>query len=183
MKWGPIKLMRLQRWASLCLALTLGSATLYAAPAQLERPVDPGPFAAGRSQFSLGGGSGSMGEDTYIVLQGRYGYFLTAGLAAQLGLETWLPLSGGQSLTTLAPGLSYYLYHTRPFVPYLGGFYQHSFTRLELESQDAYGGRAGALWQSSGLLLGLGARLTRSFGCTGGGCQLIEPELTVLLSF
>jgi len=166
--------------AVLCLLLT---SALQATPPQVERPVDPGPFATGRSQLLLGGGSARVGSDTYLALQGRYGYFVAPGLATQLGLEAWLPLTGGQGLTTLAPGVSYYLYHTRPLVPYAGVFYQHTFTRLELESYDAYGGRIGALWQSSSLLVGLGARLTRAFGCTGGGCQLIEPELTLLLSF
>ena len=170
--------------ASLAVALCLlFSSALRATPPQVERPLDAGPFATGRSQLSLGGGSARIGSDTYLALQGRYGYFLAPGLAAQLGLEAWLPLTGGQGLTTLAPGLSYYLYHTRPFVPYAGVFYQHTFTRLELESYDAYGGRIGALWQSSSLLVGLGARLTRPFGCRGGDCQVIEPELTVLLSF
>ena len=164
---------------ALLLALISASAGLQAQP----RPTDPGPFASSRSQLSLGGGSARLGDDQYLALQGRYGYFISDGLAAQLGLETWLPLSGGQGLTTLSPGLSYYLYQLRPLVPYLGAFYQHTFSRLDLADRDAYGGRAGVIWMSSGVLIGLGARLTRPFGCQGGACQLIEPELTLLLSF
>lgn len=154
-----------------------------AQPKAKNPPVDAGPFASGRNQFSLGGGTSTLGEDLYLVLQGRYGYFVMDGLATQLGVETWLPLNGGLSLTSLSPGVSYYIYQLRPLVPYAGIFYQHTFTKLTLESLDAYGGRVGALWQSSGILLGLGARITRPFGCTGGDCQVIEPEITLLLSF
>lgn len=148
-----------------------------------EASEDAGAFGTGRSQFSLGGGSGSLGGDSYLVLQGRYGYFIQPGLAAQLGLQAWLPLNGGQGLTSLSPGLSYYLYQLKPLIPYAGLFYQHTFTKLELRDTQAFGGRAGFIWSSSGALFGAGLRVTQPFSCQAASCRELEPELTLLLSF
>lgn len=147
------------------------------------RRSEAGLFAEGKTTFSLGGGLTSVGEARYFSLQGQLGYFMFDGLSAQLGVRAWLPLDDTPSLYTLSPGVSYYLYQLKPIIPYAGLFYEHTFTDLPLASKDAWGGRAGLLWNSSGLLLGFGVRLTRPFECAQAHCDLVEPELTVLFSF
>ena len=148
-----------------------------------EPRSDAGLFAKSKTTFSLGGGLTSVGEARYFSLQGQLGYFMFDGLSAQLGVRAWLPLDDTPSLYTLSPGVSYYLYQLKPIIPYAGLFYEHTFTDLPLSSKDAWGGRAGLLWRSSGLLLGAGVRLTRPFECAQASCDLVEPELTVLFSF
>ena len=163
----------------LCACFTL----LTLSPLTVSADIDAGRFAAGRSQLSVGGGSARVLGSNYLMIQGRYGYFIADGLVAELGGQTWLPLGGNAgSAYLISPGFTAYLYQAEVVVPYLGGFFQYAVADFELSSQAAIGGRGGILIRQGGSFLGLGARVTQGLNC-GASCRETIPEISLLLSF
>ena len=142
-----------------------------------------GQLAAGKSQLSVGGGSAQILGSNYLIIQGRYGYFMADGFVAELGGQTWIPLGGNAgSAYLISPGLTAYLYQAGVVVPYLGTFFQYAVADFELSSQAAVGGRGGILFRQGGSFLGLGARVTQGLDC-GASCRETIPEISLFLSF
>lgn len=146
------------------------------------RARSAGAFAESRAQVSIGGGSARFADSSYLTLQGRVSYFLYDGLSSDLGLGAWIPLDDGAPLFQVSPGVSYFFYQLMPLVPYLGGFYEYTFTSIPLESPSAIGARGGLIFAQGATLVGVGARLTRALNCEEE-CDLIAPELILQLSF
>ena len=148
-----------------------------------EAQSSAGPFASSRVQLSLGGGSAQLSAADYLILRGQVSYFMVDGLAADLGVQTWISFDDdGDHVLMVSPGLSYFLYQLNPLIPYVGAFYQRAFTALSLESLDAVGARGGFILQQRSMLIGLGARLTQALGCTED-CVQISPEISLQVSF
>ena len=152
-------------------------------PSVSDAKPSAGPFSSSRVQLSLGGGSSQLSAVDYLILRGQVGYFMIDGLSADLGLQSWIALDDdGEDILMVSPGLSYFVYQLRPLVPYVGTFYQRAFTKLDLESVDAIGVRAGMIFQQGYSLIGLGVRVTQTLGCTED-CVQTSPEITLQLSF
>ncbi len=164
----------------ICL-LCLGLVGLTSKLANAE--TSPGAFAAGQSQLSIGGGTSSIGEGSYLILQGRYGYFWADGLVAELGLQGWVPLDDDlSSIYVFTPGVTAYLYQLGVVVPYAGAFYQYALSEQPLDETSAIGARAGIVLRQGGGFLGLGARVTQGIEC-GKDCRTVSPEFSLMLSF
>lgn len=144
--------------------------------------VSAGAFARSRVQISLGGGSNHLAGVNYLLIRGQVSYFMLDGVSADLGIGSWIPLGDGPPLFQVTPGVSYFLYQLRPIVPYVGGFYEHTFTSLALEHPNAVGGRAGLIYSQGSSLIGGGVRVTRALSCRED-CELITPELILQFSF
>lgn len=174
---------------SSCLLLSIQLCSLLRYPAHSwaqdnndTEAIDPGPFSAGRFLLSAGGSGGGDG----ISLQLRVGYLILNGLATELDARGVIPFQREvQQWVALSPGMTYYLYHTKPLVPYVGAFYQEIFIKGIDGSLSAWGGRSGVIFLSSHVQLGLGARFTRLFNCHTSSleCTQIDPEITLSVGF
>lgn len=175
--------MRKKNTLSWLLTFCLCGASLVLSGYEGFANVNPGPFAGGKSQLSLGGGSSTLGQSSYLILQGRYGYFLVNGLVLETGLQSWIPFdSKAKAIYVLSPGVTGYLYQLGGFVPYAGVFYQQAFSELILENKQALGARGGFVYRQGGGFIGLGARVTDAIDCEID-CRMITPEISLLLSF
>lgn len=173
--------------STLLAVLTIGLDRTYAQdrdkdPASGNKISSAGAFSAGQNQLSLGGGSSTLANSNYLILQGRFGHFIVDGIILESGLQAWIPLEDGPSVYVLSPGLTGYLYQLGSLVPYGGVFYQYTMTELDLQSHSSIGGRAGILLRQANSHLGLGARVSQGTNC-GASCRLITPEISLFLSF
>lgn len=144
--------------------------------------VEPHPFMAGRSFFSAGGGGGA----DFIDLQGTFSYFIIDGLTIDLTLSGRIPFDDGiEEIFSITPGLTYYLYPTRPFVPYGGFLYQHQVMGFTPHSPSAWGARAGLMLLLGSSQFGFGARYLKPFRCGAGeeDCGVTLPEFFLSVSF
>jgi hypothetical protein len=172
---------QLRIWLSTVIScVILTSAFLTSAYAQ---DASAGQFSAGNNQLAIGGGTSSISDHSYLILQGRFGHFIRDGLILEMGMQGWIPLSDDAlSIYVLSPGVTGYLYQLGAFVPYAGVFYQYSISELEFEAKSALGARGGILVQQGGSHLGIGVRVTQGVEC-GESCRVISPEISFMLNF
>lgn len=152
-----------------------------AAPAAAQQ--DPGPFAAGRFSLSLGGGSGGIGDASYIVLGVGAGYYLVDGLEVGADVDYWF--GDDPNVIKLSPNVRYVFWQVPTIKPYLGGFYRHWFITDGFDDLDSVGARGGVFYvgRGGGFALGLGAVYEVLLDCEGDDCTDIYPELALSLSF
>ncbi len=153
-----------------------------ASPGHAQEEEEPrGPFDRGRWTMSLALGSQQSFDDTYFVVGGGVGYYVVPGLLIGAQGAHWF--GGSPSVSLIEPNVRYVL-HQIDFAakPYVGAFYRHWFVGSSFEDVDTLGGRAGVLWLSGSVIIGLGARYEQELDCLEE-CSTIAPELTVSLSF
>jgi len=172
---------KLRIWLSSVMScVILTSVFLTSAYAQ---DTNAGQFSAGKNQLAIGGGTSSISDHSYLILQGRFGHFIRDGLILEMGMQGWIPLSDDAlSIYVLSPGVTGYLYQLGPFVPYAGIFYQYAISKLEFEAKSALGARGGLLVQQGSSHLGIGVRVTQGVEC-GESCRAINPEISFMLNF
>ena len=142
------------------------------------------PFDQGRFAISAGGGTASnLGHD-YVAIGGSFGYYVLDGvLVAVHGLEEFG--SGNPNIFELSPELRYVaqpLVGKWPIIPYVGGFYNHWFIGDGVPDVDSVGGRAGGLFVSGNVVLGLGVVVEHIVSSCTNDCDSVYPDITIALS-
>ncbi len=64
-------------------------------------------------------------------------------------------------------------------IPYIGGFYTHWFITGAYDDVDTIGARAGLLYLSGSLVLGLGAAVEHTVSTCMTDCDQIYPDFTI----
>lgn len=150
----------------------------------VEPPPVPTPFDRGKFGLSGGGGSQtSFGYRKFVIGLG-VGYFVLDGV--ELGLSGLHQFGDGPSVSQLSPSLRYIaqpLVGHSPLIPYIGVFYRHWFIGDELDDVDTVGSRAGALFLSGRLILGLGVVVERTVSTCDADCVEVYPDFTIGFSF
>jgi hypothetical protein len=152
--------------------------------ATIPEPPRKTPFDRGRKNLSAGGGSSSYLGERYFGLGAGFGYFVLDGL--ELGASAFYQFGDGPSIAKLAPQLRYVaqpLVGTWPLIPYAGVFYNHWFIGDGFVDVDAVGARAGLLYVSGRVLLGLGVAVEKTVSECAGDCTVAYPDLTISLVF
>jgi hypothetical protein len=117
-------------------------------PTRASSPSSAGPFAKGKVRLSFMAGYGrAIGQD-YLLLGGGAAYYLLDGLEAGLDFEAWL--IGDPSQYRLSPQVRYVFYWLPVVMPYVGGFYRHSFITDGLPDLDSFGTRVGLVLNPTG---------------------------------
>jgi hypothetical protein len=144
---------------------------------------DRSPFAAGRSRISVLVGSGSTGDDTYLILGAGIGHYILRGLELGVDYEAWL--FGDPVLHRLSPEVRYVFAFVPRIQPYVGAFYRHTFVS-DFDDLDSVGARGGINFAPRGpLTIGAGAVYERQLSCNESviDCDSVYPELTLAFSF
>lgn len=150
----------------------------------IVEPPEPTPFDRGRMNLSAGGGSTTNFGERYFALGAGFGYFVLDGL--ELGISALHQFGDGPSISKVAPQIRYIakpLVGKWPLIPYVGVFYTHWFIGDTFEDVDAVGSRAGLLYVSGRVLLGLGVAVERTVSECIDECTTVYPDLTISLSF
>lgn len=166
------------------LLLVLASLPAYADDAPpAPPPPPPTPFDQGRIAISAGGGTTSSLGHQYVVIGGSVGYYVLDGVG--LALHGLHQFGSGPSISELSPELRYVaqpLVGRWPVIPYVGAFYNHWFIGDGLPDVDSVGGRAGGLWVSGNVVLGLGVVVEHIVSACTMDCDSVYPDITIALS-
>jgi hypothetical protein len=165
--------------AVLALAPTARADDAAPAPAPPRRT----PFDQGRVGLSAGAGEQTNFNENYIWIGASAGYFVLDGF--ELGLSGLHEFGSGPSISQLSPWVRYVaqpLVGKWPVVPYVGAFYDHWFVGGSTPSIDGVGARAGLLYVSGSVVLGLGAAYEHELDGCGTDCDLVYPDVTIGLS-
>jgi hypothetical protein len=157
-----------------------------AAPARADDPPPrPTPFDQGK--FSLGGGASSQSafDNNYIVVGLGGGYFVLPGVELGLAAEHYFGPSPTISIVT--PSLRYIaqpLVWKFPLIPYVGVFYSHYFiSDAAIGDENGVGGRAGVIYISGRLLIGLGVGVERIVSTCTQDCTIVYPDISFGIGF
>lgn len=148
-----------------------------------EPPPPPTPFDQGKMNLSIFGGTTSNFDRRYFAIGGGFGYFVLDGL--ELGLAAVHQFGDGPSISQVQPRVRYVvqpLVGRSPVIPYVGAFYNHWFIGDGFPDVDAVGGRAGLIYISGRLLLGLGVAVERTVSECVEDCWAVYPDFSISLS-
>lgn len=176
------------------LLLVLASTVSFAdgeAPAEPEPervpepppPPPPTPFDQGKFGLGFGFGRQSTLGGHYNVVSGGLGYFVLDGV--ELGLGASIQFGDGPSITRATPSVRYVaqpLVGKFPLIPYIGVFASRYFIGEGIEDVNSIGARAGAIYVSGSLLLGLGLAVEHIVSTCDKDCTSYYPDLTFSLS-
>ncbi len=152
-----------------------------AAPAFADDP--PTPFDQGKLSITAGGGTSDWLGHQYVVIGGGVGYYVLDGV--ELSLHGLHEFGSGPSISELSPQLRYVaqpLVGKWPVIPYVGAFYNHWFVGDNLGDVDSIGGRAGGLWVSGNVILGLGVVYEQVVSSCTMDCSSVYPDITIALA-
>ena len=164
--------------------LVLASGVAHADEVIVEPPPPPTPFDQGKMNLSIAGGSTSNFGERYFAIGGGFGYFILDGL--ELGLAAVHQFGDGPSISQVQPRVRYVvqpLVGKFPLIPYVGAFYNHWFIGDGYTDVDAIGGRAGLIYLSGRILLGLGVAVERTVSECIEDCTAVYPDFSISLSF
>ena len=133
--------------------------------------------------LSVGGGSQTTLGAHYVVIGAGFGYFALDGL--ELGLSALHEFGSGPSISKLSPSIRYIaqpLVGRSPVIPYVGVFYTHWFVGDPYADVDTIGARAGGVYLSGSLVLGLGVVVERVVSTCTMDCTLVYPDFTISLA-
>jgi len=154
------------------------------ARADAEEPPPKTPFDRGRMGISVAGGASNNFGQRYFAIGAGFGYYVLDGL--ELGIAAIHQFGDGPSISRVAPSIRYVaqpLVGSWPLIPYVGVFYNHWFIGDGYPDVDAVGGRAGFLYVSGSILLGLGVAVERTVSeCPDSECWTAYPDFTNSLS-
>lgn len=155
-----------------------------APPPPPEPPRVRTPFDQGRFGFSAGAGSQSAFGGRYFGIAAGGSYFVLDGVGIDLG--GGFQWGDGPNIGRVTPGVRYVvqpLVGKFPLIPYVGAFYSHWFISSTYPDQDAVGGRAGLLYVSGSMVLGLGAVNEHIVSQCTMDCSIWYPDLTIAIAF
>lgn len=141
------------------------------------------PFDQGRMGLSVGGGSQTSFGFRYFVVGAGFGYFVLDGL--ELGASAQQQFGDGPNISMLSPSVRYLvqpLVGRSPVIPYVGTFYKHWFIGSGYDDVDTLGGRAGLVFVSGQIVLGLGIVYERIVSECTEECASVYPDFTISLS-
>lgn len=171
------------RW--LVAAALLGSATPAIADDDTiiaREPAPSTPFDQGRMNLSIGGGTQTYLGHHYFSIGAGFGYFVLDGV--ELGAAA-VEQIGDPNIFRVSPSVRYIaqpLVGKSPLVPYAGGFYNHWFVGGGTADIDSVGGRAGVIYISGSVLLGVGVAYERIVSTCATDCSSVYPDLTIALA-
>jgi len=148
-----------------------------------EPPPPPTPFDQGKMNLSISGGTTSNFDRRYFAIGGGFGYYVLDGL--ELGIAAVHQFGDGPSISQVQPRVRYVvqpLVGRSPLIPYVGAFYNHWFIGDDFPDIDAIGGRAGLIYISGRLLLGLGVAVERTVSECTDECWDVYPDFSISLS-
>ena len=156
-----------------------------APPVEQEPPKPRTPFDQGRFGFGAGAGSQSALGQRYFGIAASASYFVLDGVGVDLGAGfQW---GNGPNIGRVTPGLRYVvqpLVGKFPLIPYVGAFYSHWFiSGNTYADQDAVAGRAGLLYVSGSVVLGLGAVNEHIVSKCDMDCSIWYPDITIAIAF
>ena len=168
------------RWLAALAVLVLVSVSV----ARGDDTPRPTPFDRGRIGISLGGGTQTNFDTSYVWLGAGVGYFVLDGLEVELdGVHEF---GNGPSISMLSPSIRYVaqpLVGSWPVIPYVGASYAHWFFGGGYGDVDTIGARAGVLYISGlrvgAIVLGLGAAYDHVLGSCITGCDSVYPDVTI----
>ena len=103
----------------------------------------------------------------------------------EIGLGALEQFGDGPNIAKLTPSLRYVvqpLVGKSPVIPYVGTFYNHWFISRGVVDIDTLGGRAGLLYVSGSLILGLGVAYEHVISECVTDCSSVYPDFTISLS-
>jgi hypothetical protein len=161
---------------------------LVAAAPAVADPNEPEPprrtpFDQGR--FNLGFGAGSQGTlgGRYYVVAGGAGYYVLDGV--ELGLGAGHQFGDDPNISRVTPSLRYVaqpLVGVSPVIPYVGVLGSHYFVFDGFSDIDTLGTRAGLLYVSGSLVLGLGIGYERIVSECSEDCSWFYPDFTLAVA-
>ena len=160
------------------IALVLLTATAHA-----DEPPQPTPFDRGKFGLSGGAGRQSTFDTSYIVVGLGAGYYVLDGV--EVGLAASHYFGDGPSISRVTPSLRYVaqpLFGRSPLIPYVGAFYDHYFVGGTYGDVDGIGGRAGVIFVSGQLLLGLGIGVEKYVTNCAKDCVQVFPDVSIGVS-
>lgn len=169
--------------AALVLLLVGIASSAYADDTGTEEPPPPTPFDRGKFGLGIYGGTQSTLGHRYFAIGGSVGYYLLDGV--EIGLGALEQFGEGPNIAKLTPSLRYVvqpLVGKSPVIPYVGTFYNHWFISSGVVDIDTLGGRAGLLFVSGKLILGLGVAYEHVISECVMDCSSIYPDITISLS-
>jgi len=155
-------------------------------PPPPPEPPKPTPFDRGKLGVSVGGGTQTQLGVHYIAIGAGVGYFVLDGV--QLGVSGLHEFGDGPSISKLSPSLTYIaqpLVGKWPVIPYAGGFYNHWFIGDNNPDLDTIGARAGLMFVSGHLVLGLGVAVEHVVSACNAmttDCNSVYPDLTISMA-
>jgi len=175
---------------ALLLASTVAHAQPSAAPASAspqtvaeQEPPRVTPFDQGKLGLGFGFGSQKTLGAQYYLVSGGVGYYVLDGVEVGLGLgHQW---GDGPSITRTTPSLRYVaqpLVGVSPLIPYVGVFGSRYFIADGFDDVNTVGGRAGALYVSGSLLIGLGLAVEHVVSECAEDCTSYYPDFTLSMS-
>lgn len=168
----------------LAIALLLVSSLVHAQPVAEPEPERRTPFDQGRFGLGFGFGRQTTLGASYNVVSGGLGYFVLDGVALDLGLG--VQFGDGPTIMRTTPGVRYVaqpLVGVSPLVPYVGVFSSRYFIASGIDDVSTVGGRAGLLYVSGSLLLGLGVGVERIVSECTEDCTSLFPDVTLSVAF
>jgi hypothetical protein len=164
------------------LALLVLAAAVPARADDASEPPRETPFDRGKFALTAGGGTSSNLGHAYVVIDAGVGYYVLDGV--ELMVSGQEQFGNGPNISELSPQLRYVaqpLVGQWPVIPYIGAFYNHWFVGDGLPDVDSLGGRAGGLWVSGKVVIGLGLAYEHIVSpCTD--CDTIYPDVTISLA-
>lgn len=151
------------------------------AGAQTAPNPQPGPFAKGKVRVGVYGGAGTSLDQTYFILGGGVGYYLTDGLEIGGDFEGWL--GEDPTIWKVTPQVRYVLWQMEQVRPYFGAFWRQTFIGDPYEDYSSYGGRAGVAYRNGGNYVAVGIVHERFNDCVGGDCDSTYPEFGFWIAF
>lgn len=148
-----------------------------------EEPPPSSPFDRGKFGLGVYGGTQTTLGHRYFAIGASVGYFVLDGV--EIGLGALEQFGSGPNIAKLTPSLRYVvqpLVGVWPVIPYVGAFYNHWFVASGIADVDTVGGRAGLLFVSGKLILGLGAAYEREISECVMDCSSIYPDVTISFS-
>jgi hypothetical protein len=169
------------RWVAAIGVAVLGAATrVYADPAVLDPAPRETPFDRGRVTLKVGGGSQTVNNYRYFGAGVGIGYYVLDGV--ELGLFGLHEFGNGPSLNEVTPSLRYVarpLIGSWPLVPYAGVFYNHWFVGDPYSDSDTAGTRAGVIYLSGQMILGIGIVYEHVLSTCVQSCDQVYPDVTL----
>ena len=136
-------------------------------------------FLQGSKSISVFLGSGSAFNDNYTIVGVGAGYHVLDGLEIGLDAQTWL--GGEPSINKISPRMQYVFTQSQKLKPYIGLFYQRTFTD-GFEDSNSMGGRLGLYFTNPrGHYFGVGVVQENYLDCDESvfvSCSNTYPEIT-----
>ena len=139
-------------------------------------------FSKGSTTLGVVAGSGSFGNENYIILGVGAGYYVLPGLELGLDVQHWF--SGDPAITKVSPQIRYVFTRTKVIKPYLGAFYRRTYIS-DRDDADSFGYRAGAYFSANnGVYIGGGVVYEEYKDCGRFvDCSNTYPEILFTVSF